>query len=228
MAPRGREGGAVERRDAARQGSRGREDSRRHPEPGLAAEAAELELAQVPRARRRSHGSRRGRIWPLLQGRGRGRGPSPGPLRRGRSGSPWPPRPLQCEDDGGRPELEPRGAPARTRRGMSWPPPRPLLDLAAPGLGRSARWPPGATRSPRGHGRGGGPSPRLTSEEAWPDTPWAAPPPWIRLRAAREGERLAAAGRQRETESRGGGRDGRGERKEGENKREKKKKRKRK
>ena len=130
----------MERRDAARQGSRGRKDSRRHPEPGLAAEAAELELAQVPRARRRSHGSRRGRIWPLLQGRGRGRGPPPWTLRR--------------EDDGGRPELEPRGAPARTRRGLSWPPPRPLLDLAAPGLGRSARWPPGATRSPRGHGRG--------------------------------------------------------------------------
>ncbi|KAG2638098.1 hypothetical protein PVAP13_2NG570820 [Panicum virgatum] len=162
MAPRGREGGAVERRDAARQGSRGREDSRRHPEPGL---AAELELAQVPRARRRSHGSRRGRIWPLLQGRGRGR--SSGARRAGR--------------------LEP---PARHAA----------------------------------MGGGGGSSLRLTSEEAWPDTPRAAPPPWIRLRAAREGERLAAAGRQRERESRGEGvRRTRGNKRRGEKKKRKRK-----
>ena len=79
------------------------------------------------------------------------------------------------------------------------PGPRPVRSWTSPppasGARRAGRREPPARRAAMGGG--GGPSPRLTSEEAWPDTPWAAPPPWIRLRAAREGERLAAAGRQR-------------------------------
>ncbi|KAG2553331.1 hypothetical protein PVAP13_9KG528726 [Panicum virgatum] len=110
-----------------------------------------------------------------------------------------PPWPLRREDDGGRPELEPCGALARTRRGMSWP--RPVRSWTSPppasGARRAGRREPPARRA--AIGGGGGPSPRLTSKEAWPDTPLAAPPPWIRLRAVREGERLEAVGRQRET-----------------------------
>ncbi|KAG2626576.1 hypothetical protein PVAP13_3KG370627 [Panicum virgatum] len=131
------------------------------------------------------------------------------PARRGRA------RLLRREDDGGRPELEPRGA--LHGHAGACPGPRPVRSWTSqpPALGarRAGRLEPPARRAAMGGG--GGPSPWLTSEEAWPDTPWAAPPPWIRLRAAREGGRLAAADRERETESRGGGETDEGKEKKG-------------